>query len=193
MNALTNSIATSANSDREFLVSLLRESRERFLSSFAGVSDQQSRLHPSPDCWSVLDTVEHLASAEGIMLKLVTSTRRPRPADAPNREQVFLTMVGDRSRKMQTPEGGKPRGRFANLADAAEQFQASRESVIQFVQQNTEDLRATEVTHPHPAAGNVSTHEMLIIMARHAERHAAQIDEIRSALGIQADAAKGSS
>ncbi|HEU4416123.1 MAG TPA: DinB family protein [Candidatus Angelobacter sp.] len=179
-----NPITAGANPDREFLVSLLRESRERFLSSFAGVSDEQSRRHPSPDCWSVLDTVEHLTSAEGIMLKLITTTRRPRAADAPNREQAFLTMVGDRSRKMQTPEGGKPRGRFANLDEAAARFKASRDSVIEFVQQSTEDLRATEVTHPHPAAGNVSTHEMLIIMAKHAERHAAQIQEIRSTLGL---------
>lgn len=184
MSAMHNPITAGANPDREFLVSLLRESRERFLSSFAGVSDEQSRQHPSPDCWSVLDTVEHLTSAEGIMLKLITTTRRPRAADAPNREQAFLTMVGDRSRKMQTPEGGKPRGRFANLDEAAAQFKASRDSVIEFVQQSTEDLRATEVTHPHPAAGNVSTHEMLIIMAKHAERHAAQIQEIRSTLGL---------
>lgn len=170
------------NSDKEFLVALLRESRERFLLSFAGVSDDQSRIHPAAECWSVLDTVEHLTMAEGLMLKLVTATRRPRAADAPNREQAFLRMVADRSQKMQSPEGGRPRGRFAHLAEAAEQFQASRDSVIQFVQQNTEDLRATEVTHPHPAAGTVSTYEMLIIMAKHAERHAKQIDEIRNTL-----------
>ncbi len=175
------------------LLALLRESRERFLGSFAGVSDEQSRLRPSPDCWSVLDTVEHLTSAEGIMLKLVTSTRRPRSADAPNREQVFLTMVADRSRKMQSPEGGRPCGRFANLAAAAAQFKASRDETIHFVEQNTEDLRATEVTHPHPMAGNVSSYEMVIIMAKHAERHAKQIEEIRNSLSLHADAAKGKS
>ncbi len=145
------------------LLALLRESRERFLGSFAGVSDEQSRLRPSPDCWSVLDTVEHLTSAEGIMLKLVT------------------------------PEGGRPCGRFANLAAAAAQFKASRDETIHFVEQNTEDLRATEVTHPHPMAGNVSSYEMVIIMAKHAERHAKQIEEIRNSLSLHADAAKGKS
>jgi DinB superfamily len=185
--------AAGLNSDKEFLVSLLRESREKFLNSFAGVSDEQSRLRPSPDCWCVLDTVEHLTSAEGIMLKLVTSTRRPRSVDAPNREQVFLTMVADRSRKMQTPEGGRPCGRFASLAAATAQFTASRDETIRFVEQNTEDLRATEVTHPHPMAGNVSTYEMVIIMAKHAERHAKQVEEIRERLASHANVATGPS
>jgi uncharacterized damage-inducible protein DinB len=183
VNALNNPLVTP-NADKEFLLSLLRETRATFLSSFAGVSDEQARLHPGPDCWSVLDTVEHLTVAETLMVKRVTTQRMPRAADAPNRERVFLQVTADRSRKMQSPEGGRPIGRFANLAAAAAQFKESRESAIRFVEQSTEDLRATEVTHPHPAAGNVSTHEMLIIMAKHAERHAKQIAEIRTAFGI---------
>jgi hypothetical protein len=191
MNAMQNPAAL--NPDKEFLISLLRESRERFLNSFAGVSDEQSRLRPAPDCWCVLETVEHLTAAEGIMLKLVTATRRPRPADAPNREQAFLTMVADRSRKMQSPEGGRPCGRFANLAEAAAQFKTSRDDTIRFVEQNTEDLRATEVTHPHPMAGNVSSYEMVIVMAKHAERHAKQIEEIRNTLGPKVGTAQEAS
>lgn len=180
MNAITN--PANSNIDKNFLVSLLRESREKFLGSFAGTSEEQSRVHPAPDCWSVLDTVEHLTSAETLMLRLITTQRRPRAAEAPNREQAFLTMVADRSRKMQSPESGRPRGRFADLAQAAAQFKATRDGVIQFVEQHAEDLRASEVTHPHPAAGNVSTYEMVIVIAKHAERHAAQIDEIRTTL-----------
>ncbi|MCU1332195.1 MAG: hypothetical protein JWM08_1187 [Candidatus Angelobacter sp.] len=183
MNAMPN--PANSNTDKNFLVSLLRESRERFLGSFADVSEEQSRLHPAENCWCVLDTVEHLTSAEGIMLRLITTQRRPRSADAANREQIFLKVIGDRSRKMQSPEGGQPRGRFANLAEAAAQFKTTRDSVIQFVEQHPEDLRASEVTHPHPAAGNVSTYEMVIIIAKHAERHAKQIEEIRNTLAAQ--------
>jgi uncharacterized damage-inducible protein DinB len=189
VNAIPN--PASSNTDKNFLVALLRESRENFLGSFAGVSEEQSRVHPAENCWCVLDTVEHLTSAEGIMLRLITTQRRPRSADAANREQVFLHVVADRSRKMQSPEGGRPCGRFASLAEAAAQFKASRDETIRFVEQNTEDLRATEVTHPHPAAGNVSTYEMVIIIAKHAERHAKQIEEIRNTLGVNSGVAKG--
>jgi len=120
----------------------------------------------------------------------VTGLRRPRAADAPNREEVFLQVIADRSRKVESPEGARPQGRFANLTDAAAQFRSSRDATIGFVEQNTDDLRATEVTHPHPMAGNVSTYEMLIIMAKHAERHALQIEEIRNSAAFRAGVAK---
>lgn len=172
------------NSDRDFLLSLLRQSRERFLSSFAGVSDEDSRRKPAPDRWSILDTVEHLTAAETLQVKIVTTERRTRTQHAPNREEIFLNVIADRSRKSEAPESARPRGRFASLAEAAAQFKTSRDATMQFVEQNTEDLRATEATYPHPAAGIVSAYEMLIIMAKHAERHAKQIDEIRAALGV---------
>lgn len=184
MSAQPNPVAAMVI-DKQFLLALLRESRERFLGSFAGVSEEQARMHPAPDRWSVLDTVEHLTTAETIQLKLLQTQRAPRPADAPNREQVFLQMVGERTRKMESPESAVPNGRFPTLTSAAAQFQATREGVIQLLDRiSADELRTTEIKHPHPAAGMVSACEMFIVMAKHAERHAKQIDEIKTALGI---------
>src|SRR5215467_2511513 len=154
--------ATGTDAQKDFLLALLRESREKFLSSFARMSDRQSRMHPGTDRWSVLETVEHLTAAETLMARLVTTQRVPRSPGALNREEIFLRNTADRSRKMQSPESGQPKGRFATLADAEAGFKAVRDGIIVFVEESTEDLRATEVTHPHPAAGVVSTYEMLI-------------------------------
>ena len=132
----------------------------------------------------MLDTIEHLTTAEGIQLKLISTRRTPRPADAPNREHAFLHMIPNRTHKMESPEAAKPIGRFATLAEATEQFKTTRASVIQFLEQYTDDLRASEVKHPHPAAGMVSICEMLVAMAMHAKRHAAQIEEIKKALKL---------
>jgi uncharacterized damage-inducible protein DinB len=181
MNAISNPI-DRVDSTRTFLLTLLRESREKFLGSFAGVSEEHSRLRPAPGRWSVLDTVEHLTAAETLMVKIFTTQRVPRNTDAYNREEIFLAKAADRSRKWDAPETSIPRGRFAGLAEAAAKFTASRDEAIRFVAQSSEDLRATEVRHPHPAIGVVSTCEMLIIMAKHAERHAKQIEEIRDTL-----------
>lgn len=166
------------------LLALLRESQQRFLRSFAGVSDEQSRRRPAEGSWSVMETVEHLTAAEKLMLLRLTTTRRPRTAGAPNREAVFLERMGSRSRKVEAPESARPIGRFASLAEAAEHFKAARETAMCFVEESTEDLRATEVTHPHPLVGDVSSYEMVLIIAKHAERHALQIDEIRTALAL---------
>jgi len=180
-----NPAMSSSPLDKQALLALLQDSREHFLRSFAGVSEEQSRMKPAEGCWSVLDPVEHLATAETIQLNLISGPRAPRPADGPNREQAFLHVVADRSRKMQSPEPAQPTGRFATLTEAAEQFKKTRAGVIQFLEQSPDDLRASEVKHPHPAAGMVSPFEMLIIMARHAERHASQIEEIRGRLGTK--------
>jgi uncharacterized damage-inducible protein DinB len=187
MSALPNAIVTS-QAEREMLLDLLRESQERFLASFANVSDVESRRCPAQGAWSVLETVEHIVAAETTMLKLVTTSRRPRPADAPNREQIFVQVLTDRSRKSEAPEPGRPRGRFASLEEAVAEFKKTREGVRQFVVNTQEDLRATGVTHPHPAAGNVSCFEMIIIIAKHAERHALQMEEIKNSPAFRATA-----
>lgn len=176
--------ATAVVIDKQFLLDRLQETREIFLNSFAGVTEEHSRLKPASGGWSVLDTVEHLTTAETIQLKLISTQRTPRPADAPNREQAFLHMIPQRVHKMESPEGARPIGRFATLAEAAEQFKTTRAGVIQFLELYKEDLRASEVKHPHPAAGMVSICEMLVAMAMHARRHATQIEEIRKSLKL---------
>src|SRR5215469_5817293 len=133
--------------DKPFLLAQLQETRGIFLHSFAGVTEEQCRLKPAPGRWSVLDTVEHLTTAETIHLKLISAQRTPRAADAPNREYAFLQMIPNRTHKMESPEGARPIGRFATLAEAAEQFKATRAGVIRFLEENTEDLRASEVKH----------------------------------------------
>ncbi|HZU30149.1 MAG TPA: DinB family protein [Candidatus Angelobacter sp.] len=170
--------------DKQFLLAQLQETRDIFLDSFAGITEEQSHRKPAPSRWSVLDTVEHLTTAEGIQLKLISTQRTPRAADAPNREGAFLHMVPNRAHKMESPEGARPTGRFATLAEAAEQFKTTRAGVIKFLEQFTEDLRGSEVKHPHSAAGMVSICEMLVAMAMHAKRHAAQIKETRQALNL---------
>ena len=61
--------------------------------------------------------------------------------------------------------------------------------MISFVERNQEDLRTTEVTHPHVVAGDVSAYELVILIARHAERHIAQIDEIKGQMAVHANTA----
>lgn len=185
MNAIPNPVP-NAQADKETLLTLLSSSRDRFLASFAGLTEQQGHMHPQEGRWSVLETIEHLTMAEATMLKLLDQPRRPRPADAPNREEIFLMAGADRSRRLESPEAGRPKGRFKALAEARTQFSSVRARAIQFIEQNREDLRAFEVTHPHPAAGNVSIHELFILIARHADRHALQIEEIKNSPAVRA-------
>src|SRR5690348_14077331 len=59
MNAVPNPVP-AARAQNETLLALLVSSRDRFLASFADVTEQDARMHPAEGRWSVLDTIEHL-------------------------------------------------------------------------------------------------------------------------------------
>ena len=146
MSTQPNTPSTS-QADKDKLLELLRESRKRFLGSFAGVTKEQSPRRPAEASWSVADCVEHVAAAETFMLRLLQAPRRPRPAGAPNREKIFLQRMTDRTSKVTSPEGARPTGRFGSLEAAEKQFETARAGTIRFVEESTDDLRATEITH----------------------------------------------
>ena len=52
--------------DREHVVQLLEEGRERLLAAVAALDDAGWRYKPGPDRWSAAEIVEHLYRAEGL-------------------------------------------------------------------------------------------------------------------------------
>jgi uncharacterized damage-inducible protein DinB len=174
--------------DREFLLRLLADTQQKFCESAKGLSDEQARLRPAPDRWSVLECVEHVCLAEDGMFARFTTKLTPGdpPADR-SREEVILQFAGDRNRKFKAPEHVRPTGRFATLDAALDHFQKSRARAIEYVRHLEIDPRA--YTAQHPAVGAVSGQEMLLILAMHPARHAEQIREVRRTLKLPEAAA----
>lgn len=169
--------------DRAEYLAILARTRDEFLSSLAGVTEEQSRLKMAADRWSILECVEHVATAERGMFIGITQRCTPRaPANAESREKDFLRRGPDRSRKIAAPEFVRPTGRYATLGEAIEKFREHRGKVMDFVSGCDDDLHAREM--PHPIAGIISAQECLAVLAMHPSRHAAQIREIRQSLGI---------
>ena len=170
--------------DREQLLRLLKASRKKLLESAEGLTDEQARMRPAEDRWSILECVEHVGQVEDTIFDAVTTKLAPSdvPADR-TREQKIISGVTDRSRKVASPEHVKPAGKFASLADALAHFEQSRARSIEYVENCEGDLRA--VTGPHPVLGQASGQEFMIIMALHPARHALQILEAREALGLE--------
>jgi hypothetical protein len=81
---------------------------------------------------------------------------------------------------MESPQAGSPSGLFPTLSEAVERFMANRERTINFVRENTEDLRSRITSHP--MMGTVNCHEMLLSIAVHCLRHVKQIEETKAAL-----------
>ncbi len=168
--------------DRSKFLDLLARTREEFLSTLTGVTEEQARLKPAPDAWSILECAEHVVGAERGMLIMIKTRCTPRAFRAPERDDEILRAIADRSRKQVAPEAVRPAGRYATLAEAAEKFREHRANSIQFVTDCHDDLTAVEVYHP--VGRMVSGRECLTILAMHPTRHAAQVREIRQTLGI---------
>ena len=169
--------ASGTEVDKATLLETLRRGEEAFLHSVAGVSETTSRLRPAENRWSVLECAEHVAVAEEVMLGLVAGKRKPRNAEEPRRDGRILRSGTDRSMRFDASDQSRPRGRFSTLAEAVARFQGLRERTLRLVQETSENLRTTEVTHPHHVVGLISTYECLLLMGTHAQRHALQIEE----------------
>ncbi len=172
--------ASCTEVDKAKLLEALRKGGEAFLCSVAGVGKAACRLRPAENGWSVLECAEHLAVAEEVMLGLVTGKRKARDPEGPKRDERILRSGTDRSTRFDASDQSQPCGRFTTLAEAVTHFQAVRERTLRLVEQTREDLRATEVKHPHHAVGVISTYECLLLMGSHALRHALQIEEIKN-------------
>jgi uncharacterized damage-inducible protein DinB len=169
--------------DRAQMLQLLSESRDNLVGAAAGVSDDQARIRPAQDRWSVLDCAEHVAIVENFLLKVLTTKLSPcAPSEERSREAFFLRSVANRTQKVMAPDMSHPSGRFATLVEALDYFRQSRARAVAFVEQCTLDLRA--LSAPHPLFGPMTGREFLIILALHPARHAEQIREVRAALGL---------
>jgi len=163
------------------LVKALKESRQDLHAAVEAIEEAGARTRPGEGRWSVLECVEHVAVAERRFLgRLESAVRQDSLSIDPQREAHVSAVVTDRGRRLQAPEPVQPSGRFASLAEALADFDATRAQVVQFAEAHHSELRA--LAAQHPLFGQVTGYELMLIIAGHACRHAAQIRETRAAL-----------
>jgi len=162
------------------IVATLEKSREDLHSAVEGIGEAEARVRPAEGRWSVLECLEHVATAERRFLGRLESATPLESAIDPQREPHVLETVTDRSQRRQAPDLVQPSGRFASLAEALADFDHTRAEVIRFAETRLSELRT--LGNQHPLFGRVSGYELMLIIAGHACRHAAQIREARAAL-----------
>ena len=163
------------------LIQALEDSREEFLTSAAGVTEEQARVSPAPGRWSVLECAEHIVTVEGRFVGwLQNPEATPAPAEDKQKEALLAQRIAERSTKNQAPEAAQPKGRFGSLAEALAEFKTVRAASIQFAQEQGSGLYS--ISTKHPALGPINGTELMVMMAAHTRRHAGQVREIREQL-----------
>jgi hypothetical protein len=169
--------------EKEKALQYLESTKKGVLEATKGLSDAQWNFKPGPDRWSLAELMEHLAAAED-MLRGVTETQIMKSPAVPLRpaeeirkgDEAVLTMVPDRSHKIQAPEPLRPTNRFGSPAAAQKHFVESRSATEEYLK-NTPGLREHLGDSP---LGKLDGYDFLLFTAAHSERHTKQMLEVKA-------------
>lgn len=163
--------------EREELLELLKRSEDKYVSTVDGLSEQSAQARLNEDSWSILEIAEHVAVAEHGMSRALELAPEGVAATPDAEFEARLRSLGtDRTKKTESPDAAKPKGRWKSLAEALQAFRASRAKSMAMVQ-SVPNLRMRSSLHPF--FGKLDGYQLVLIMAQHCERHALQIEEIK--------------
>jgi hypothetical protein len=105
----TSSDGGMAKVERTHLLSLLKSSETSFVSSIAGLTQEQWAFKPSPDAWSIQECAEHLILTEDLIFEESQKVlKTPIVARLPNAtiegDRQVVEQMEDRSKKARVPK-----------------------------------------------------------------------------------------
>lgn len=170
--------------DREAAIQRLKASAEALASAVHGLSPEQWRFKPDPETWSIGQCVEHLCLTEQQVLaslkeRVATEPPRVEPqSEVAGKDELILKAVPSRRRKAPAPESFHPCAEPRPLTDALAHFQTLRRESVEFTSTTQVNLR--EYFFEHFALKQLDAYQWMLPMAAHAERHAAQMNEVKT-------------
>lgn len=179
----TLSTTTLTKKERKFAVNYLKDTKNDLIKAVKGLSDQQLNFKPAPDKWSVKECVQHLALAEKGLWSMVDNALK-QPANPEKRSEIKITddqlikMITDRTNKVKTVEPMYPeKAPWKTFDEALDAFKDSRNKLIQYAKNTTEDLRNHVSQAP---VGMMDTYQFILLIAGHVNRHTQQINEVKA-------------
>ena len=133
-----------SDGDRQRLLAHLHMTEGWLTTELEGLSPAQLRYRMSPESWTIMDVVEHLAVAEPqYWQQLRKSLERPAVQGyKPEATDADILWYGiDRSRRQKTGEARVPSGKFADVKDSLGAFRTLRATMLELAKGTGEDLR----------------------------------------------------
>lgn len=169
--------------ERKFTVNLMKDTKTEVLNSAKELSEAQLNFKSSPDSWSVLECIDHIALSENNLWQLIEVTMKA-PANPEKRSEIkvaddqFVKMIEDRSNKVKTSEAFEPKNaKWKNINEALADFKNKRAAHIKYLKSSTEDLRNHVVQMPF---GWIDCYQLSLMIAAHSNRHIQQIAEVKN-------------
>jgi len=167
-----------SDTDRTRLLAHLEMTESWLTSEVSGLTPAQLRYRMTPDSWSIMDVVEHLAIAEpqywqnlrDSLAGPVVLNYKPEATDA-----GILWYGIDRSHRQKTGEARVPKGKYADIKDSLAVFRALRATLHEYAKTTTDDLRGRPLKD-----GDMDVYQWFLMISSHAQRHILQIREIKN-------------
>jgi len=182
------SVTVIDQSERDHLVNLLSESRDKVFISTDQLSVKQWTFRQNKESWSIGDNVEHLGLVEPILFGQVTSALvsdvNPNWAEATaGKENLLKEKLLDRSTRRDAPNAVLPAG-GVEPAYARRVFKEHRDVSLQFTLETVKPLKAHTADHRRPVYGTLNAYQWLLFIAYHTLRHVEQIADVTCAPGF---------
>jgi hypothetical protein len=169
--------------EREFVVSELRTSEARVLALLDGLTATQWTFRERPERWSIAEILEHLVLFErfirGAVLKMLESDAEAEKATAVAAKlPAVLRIATSRESRIETRDVVRPSGRWPDTSAMISMLQRERAKTIALAETTQADLE--NHFFAHLSLGDLNAYQWLVLIAKHSERHALQIEEIKS-------------
>lgn len=171
--------------ERAKAIKMLTDSRDEFLSYVEKLSDEQWNFRPALFKWTVGETAEHIALAEGLLFGAVErAIAQPINPDwetkSAGKEPLLDNLLAARKGKANAPEPIQPFKKKMTRTEIMTMFKEGRAKSIKFAEQTDLPLKAHTLDHPFPVFGTLNAYQWLLYIPAHNLRHDKQIAEVMS-------------
>jgi len=171
--------------ERAKAIKLLMDSQNEFLSYVEKLTDEQWNFRPAPFKWTVGETAEHIALAEGLLYgamerALAAPINPDWETKTAGKEATLDNILAARRGKANAPEPIQPLKRKMSRADIMILFKESRAKSLKFIETTDLPLKAHTLDHLFPIFGTLNAYQWFIYIPEHNFRHNKQIAEIMS-------------
>ena len=180
--ALLSTVSVSAGpmtaGERQRLIAHFDMTSAWLESEVAGLSKAQVMFKMTPESWSVMEVVEHLAIAEpqywknfqDSLAKPVLPDFKPQATD-----QAMLWYGIDRTNRTTTGEARVPRGTYPTVNDSLAAIRKLRAEMMQLAKTTEEDLRGRQYL-----TASQDLYQWFLMISTHSQRHILQIREVKA-------------
>lgn len=168
------------DTEREFAVKHLKETKKDLLVKVKGLSDAQLNFKVTPESWSIAECVEHIAITENMISGaayggLKSEADPSRRSELKMSDEQIVDFITDRSEKVKTQKSMEPKNSYGSYKETLKAFTSKRDENISFMQKTTEDMRNHFNDFPF---GVIDTYQTMLFMSGHTKRHTEQIEEV---------------